>query len=100
MGKGLFVASTGNVTDEIIAQYIKNQDIEENMKSDNFGLEPTGFQPVVIQLMLVGNVMMIWNVNMSGVCFLASSTIPKSCSPDPIVNNLPFLIHIGAFIFP
>jgi putative transposase len=34
--RGYFVASSGNVTDEIIAQYIQNQDIEENMKSDNF----------------------------------------------------------------
>jgi len=28
--------SSGNVTDEVIAQYIQNQDIEENMKGDNF----------------------------------------------------------------
>jgi putative transposase len=34
--RGYFVASSGNVTDEIIAQYIQNQDLEENMKSDNF----------------------------------------------------------------
>lgn len=34
--RGYFVASSGNVTDEIIAEYIKNQDLEENMKSDNF----------------------------------------------------------------
>ena len=36
--RGYFVASSGNVTDEIIAEYIRNQDIEENMKSDNFGI--------------------------------------------------------------
>jgi putative transposase len=34
--RGYFVASSGNVTDEVIAEYIKNQDIAENMKSDNF----------------------------------------------------------------
>ena len=34
--RGYFVANSGNVTDEIIAQYIQNQDLEENMKSDNF----------------------------------------------------------------
>ena len=37
--RGYFVASSGNVTDEIIAEYIKNQDIEENMKGDNFNIE-------------------------------------------------------------
>jgi len=34
--RGYFVASSGNVTDEVIAEYIKNQDISENMRSDNF----------------------------------------------------------------
>jgi len=34
--RGYFVASSGNVTDEIIAEYIRNQDNEERMKSDNF----------------------------------------------------------------
>lgn len=34
--RGYFAASTGNVTDEIIAEYIRNQDIAENMKNDNF----------------------------------------------------------------
>lgn len=34
--RGYFAASTGNVTDEIIAEYIRNQDIAESMKSDNF----------------------------------------------------------------
>ena len=37
--RGYFAASSGNVTDEIIIEYIKNQDIEENKKSDNFSLE-------------------------------------------------------------
>ena len=37
-GRGYFVASSGNVTDEVIAEYIKNQDIAENMKSDNFDI--------------------------------------------------------------
>ena len=36
--RGYFVASSGNVTDEVIAEYIKHQDIAENMKSDNFGI--------------------------------------------------------------
>ena len=34
--RGYFVASSGNVTDEVIIEYIKNQDIEENQKADNF----------------------------------------------------------------
>lgn len=34
--RGYFVASSGNVTDEIIQEYIKNQDLEERKKSDNF----------------------------------------------------------------
>lgn len=34
--RGYFVASSGNVTDEIIQEYIKNQDLEERNKSDNF----------------------------------------------------------------
>lgn len=33
---GYFVASSGNVTDEIIKGYIKNQDLQERSKSDNF----------------------------------------------------------------
>jgi putative transposase len=37
---GYFAASSGNVTDEVIAEYIKNQDIVENMKDDNFGISP------------------------------------------------------------
>lgn len=40
MGKGYFVASSRNVTDEIIQEYIKNQDIEERRvitsRLDNF----------------------------------------------------------------
>lgn len=34
--RGYFVASSGNVTDEIIRSYIQNQDLEEKVKSDNF----------------------------------------------------------------
>ena len=34
--RGYFVASSGNVTDDVILEYIKNQDIEENKKGDNF----------------------------------------------------------------
>jgi putative transposase len=37
--RGYFAASSGNVTDEVIIEYIKNQDIEERQKSDNFSLE-------------------------------------------------------------
>ena len=36
--RGYFVASSGNITDEVIAEYIKNQDIEEHTKSDNFDI--------------------------------------------------------------
>ena len=31
--RGYFVASSGNVTDEVIAEYIANQDEEENLKA-------------------------------------------------------------------
>lgn len=34
--RGYFVASSGTITDEVIAQYILNQDLQENQKSDNF----------------------------------------------------------------
>ena len=34
--RGYFVASSGNVTDEIIQEYIQSQDLEERKKSDNF----------------------------------------------------------------
>lgn len=34
--RGYFVASSGNVTDEVIAAYIANQDDQEKYKSDNF----------------------------------------------------------------
>ena len=34
--RGYFVASSGNVTDETIAQYIKDQDLEEKTRTDNF----------------------------------------------------------------
>ena len=34
--RGYFVASSGNVTDEIIKEYIKNQDLQEKLKTDNF----------------------------------------------------------------
>jgi len=37
--RGYFAASSGNVTDEVIIEYIKNQDIEENQKADNFTVE-------------------------------------------------------------
>lgn len=34
--RGYFAASTGNVTDEVIAQYIEQQDLEERKKDDDF----------------------------------------------------------------
>ena len=37
---GYFAASSGNVTDEVIAEYIRNQDIMEKMKSDDFKISP------------------------------------------------------------
>ena len=33
--RGYFVASSGNVTDEVIAQYIRDQDLEEKTRTDN-----------------------------------------------------------------
>jgi putative transposase len=36
--RGYFAASSGNVTDEVIMEYIKHQDLEERKKSDNFTL--------------------------------------------------------------
>ncbi len=34
--RGYFVASSGNVTDEIIQAYIQNQDLQEKSNTDNF----------------------------------------------------------------
>ena len=34
--RGYFVASSGNVTDEVIAEYIRSQDIAEHQRGDNF----------------------------------------------------------------
>ena len=34
--RGYFVASSGNVTDEVIREYIEHQDLEENQRTDNF----------------------------------------------------------------
>jgi putative transposase len=36
--RGYFAASSGNVTDEVIIEYIKHQDVEERQKADNFTL--------------------------------------------------------------
>jgi len=36
--RGYFVATTGNITDEVIMEYIKNQEINELKKSDNFNV--------------------------------------------------------------
>ena len=37
-GRGYCVASSGNVTDEIIMEYIKTQEIEEMKNNDNFSV--------------------------------------------------------------
>ena len=34
--RGYFVASSGNVTDEVIAQYIELQDVQERARDDDF----------------------------------------------------------------
>jgi putative transposase len=36
--RGYFAVSSGNVTDDIIAEYIKNQDEIERRKDDNFSV--------------------------------------------------------------
>lgn len=36
--RGYFAASSGNVSDDVIREDITNQDINENMKFDNFEL--------------------------------------------------------------
>ncbi|HEY5561216.1 MAG TPA: IS200/IS605 family transposase [Clostridiaceae bacterium] len=36
---GYFAASSGNVTDEVIMEYIRNQEIDELQKKDNFSTE-------------------------------------------------------------
>jgi putative transposase len=38
--RGYFAASSGNVTDEVIAQYIEQQAIEERARDDDFTIEP------------------------------------------------------------
>ena len=43
-GKGFFAARSGNVTDEIIQGYIRNQDLEEQKKSDNIEVTLGCFQ--------------------------------------------------------
>ena len=37
--RGYFVASSGNVTDEVIAQYIELQDVQERARDDDFTLD-------------------------------------------------------------
>lgn len=39
--RGYFAASTGNITDEIIKQYIETQGLEENQGTDNFTVTDT-----------------------------------------------------------
>ena len=38
--RGYFVASSGNVTDEVIAQYIELQDVAERARDDDFTVGP------------------------------------------------------------
>lgn len=40
--RGYFAVSSGNVTDEVIAQYIANQDMEERIKDDDFRVDGEG----------------------------------------------------------
>lgn len=37
--RGYFVVTSGNVTDEVIAQYIADQDLEERTKDDGFRVD-------------------------------------------------------------
>jgi putative transposase len=37
-GRGYFVASSGNVTDEVIMEYIRTQEVEELKNPDNFNV--------------------------------------------------------------
>ena len=39
-GRGYFTASSGNVTDDVIMQYIAEQDLEERAQDDDFTLVP------------------------------------------------------------
>ena len=39
-GCGYFAASSGNVTDDVIMQYIAEQDLEERAQDDDFTLVP------------------------------------------------------------
>jgi len=38
--RGYFAASSGNVTDEVIAKYIEQQAIEERARDDDFSIDP------------------------------------------------------------
>ena len=38
--RGYFAASSGNVTDDVIAQYIEQQAIEERARDDDFTIQP------------------------------------------------------------
>ena len=37
-GRGYFAASSGNITDEIIMEYIRTQELEEHKNADNFNV--------------------------------------------------------------
>jgi putative transposase len=39
-GRGYFAASSGNVTDEVIMQYIATQDLEERAHDGDFTIAP------------------------------------------------------------
>ncbi len=38
--RGYFAASSGNVTDEVIMEYISNQDLRERARDDDFSIGP------------------------------------------------------------
>ena len=40
LGRGYFAASSGTVTDDVIMQYIAEQDLEERAHDDDFTLAP------------------------------------------------------------
>ncbi len=59
--RGYFAASSGNVTDEVIIEYIAAQEIDELQKQRNHfkllqqQLQPTCFKRVVVELFLIVN---------------------------------------------
>ena len=46
-GRGYFVASSGNVTDEVIMEYIRTREVEELKTSDNASQNAKNFNPLL-----------------------------------------------------